>query len=116
MWGIVATVPLYFLEHFVGSRNPPAISHPEFYYGFVGVTLTWQLVFLTIAKDPGRYRPFMILAVLEKASYVLANLGLVASNKMIVAAAFPSVWDLILGLLFIAAFIKTSPARDKLSL
>lgn len=38
IWGIIVTVPLYFLEHYVGRQNPPELTHPEFYYGFVGVT------------------------------------------------------------------------------
>ena len=25
---------------------PPTITHPDFFYGFVGVALVWQLVFL----------------------------------------------------------------------
>ena len=55
VWGILITLPLYFLRNFVDRQSPPAITHPEFYYGFVGVTLTWQLVFLIIGRDPARY-------------------------------------------------------------
>ena len=33
--GLVMVAPLYLLEGFVGRQNPPEISHPEFFYGFV---------------------------------------------------------------------------------
>jgi hypothetical protein len=49
--------PLYFLEATVGQKNPPVISHPEFYYGFVGLALAWQFAFFVIARDPVRLRP-----------------------------------------------------------
>jgi len=37
--GVLVVFPLYFLESWVGARQPPPVTHPEFYYGFVGVTL-----------------------------------------------------------------------------
>jgi hypothetical protein len=39
IWGIVVLGPLYFLENFIGARHPPAITHPEYFYGFVGLGL-----------------------------------------------------------------------------
>jgi hypothetical protein len=35
----VVVSPLYFLFDEIGRQNPPAITHPEFFYGFVAVTL-----------------------------------------------------------------------------
>ena len=69
IWGILVTLPLYFLYDFIGHQSPPVISHPEFYYGFVGVTLTWQIVFFVIATNPARYRMMIIPSILEKFSY-----------------------------------------------
>ena len=86
------------------------ITHPEFYYGFVGVTLAWQVVFLVIATNPARYRIMIIPSILEKFSYVLANLALFANHRMAAAQALPSATDLVLALLFIAAFFKTTSA------
>jgi hypothetical protein len=114
IFGILDVVPVYFLRDYIGRHNPPAITHPEFYYGFVGVALTWQLVFLVIAKNPGRYRALIIPSVLEKASYVFANVALLATHNMTLAAAVPSVSDLILGLLFLAAYFKTRPTSEAL--
>jgi hypothetical protein len=110
IWGILITLPLYFLYGLIGHQSPPAINHPEFYYGFAGVTLTWQVVFLLIARDPARYRVMIIPSVLEKFSYVLANLVLFANQRMSASQALPSATDLVLALLFIAAFLKTTSA------
>jgi hypothetical protein len=110
IWGILVTLPLYFLYDSIGRQSPPAISHPEFYYGFAGVTLTWQVVFLLIARDPARYRVMIIPSILEKFSYVIANLVLFANRRMSASQALPSTTDLILALLFITAFLKTRSA------
>src|SRR5262245_14669657 len=72
IYGLVVMLPQYFLENKVGRDSPPAITHPEFYYGFIGVTIAWQVLFLVISRDPVRYRPTMIPAILEKAGFVIA--------------------------------------------
>lgn len=110
MWGVLVTLPLYFLYDYVGRQSPPAITHPEFYYGFVGVTLTWQFVFLLIGANPARYRAIIIPAILEKVSYVLATLVLFLNHRISTLQALPSASDLVLALLFIAAFPKAGSA------
>jgi hypothetical protein len=110
IWGILVTLPLYFMYDYIGRQSPPAVNHPEFYYGFADVTLSWQLVFLLIARDPARYRVMIIPSILEKFSYVIADLVLFANRRMSASQALPSTSDLILALLFIAAFIKTRSA------
>jgi hypothetical protein len=112
IWGVVTVFPVYFLENYVGHHSPPAIPHPEFFYGFVGVTLTWQLVFLTIAKNPIRFRAFIPLAALEKASYLLAIGALLATHRISPAVAVPSLSDLTWFLLFVAAYFKTPESSD----
>jgi hypothetical protein len=107
IWGIVVTVPLYFLLDVIGRQSPPAINHPEFYYSFVGVTLTWQLVFLLIGTNVQRYRMMMVPAIFEKVSYVLAALALFLRQKLSVTQAAPCISDLILAVLFTIAFFKT---------
>jgi hypothetical protein len=37
--GVLEIAPLYLMEDVIGRTQPPPISHPGFYYGFVGVTL-----------------------------------------------------------------------------
>ena len=66
IWGVVTLAPLYFILDMIGRQDPPAITHPLFFYGFVGVALAWQFAFFVIGKDPVRFRLIMIPSVLEK--------------------------------------------------
>jgi hypothetical protein len=36
IYGFILLIPMYFLMNTIGQKAPPPISHPEFYYGFVG--------------------------------------------------------------------------------
>ena len=36
IYGILVLAPMYFLERPLGELLPPAPTHPELYYGFVG--------------------------------------------------------------------------------
>lgn len=107
VWGLVVLTPLLFLFDYMGRQYPPAITHPDFYYGFVMVALAWQVAFLLIGRDPVRFRPMMIAAMLEKFGYV-ATLSVLYTRGDLQAAQFAvAVPDFILGLLFVAAFWKT---------
>ncbi len=55
IYGIIVILPGYFTEGRFSAQFPPAITHPEFYYGFYGVALAWQVAFLVIATDPVRF-------------------------------------------------------------
>jgi hypothetical protein len=59
-------VPQFFLEERIGRDFPPPITHPEHFYGFIGVALSWQVAFLIIAYDVRRYRLMILPAALEK--------------------------------------------------
>jgi hypothetical protein len=39
VYGLLSLPRLYFTFDLIGRRNPPAITHPEFYYGFASVGL-----------------------------------------------------------------------------
>jgi hypothetical protein len=108
IWGILDVVPLYFLFDYVGRKSPPVITHPEFYYGFAGVTLAWQAVFLLIGRDPRRYRVMMLPAIVEKSAYVLPVLVLLAQHRLSPSVALPATPDLIWGVLFTMSFLKTA--------
>lgn len=69
IYGLLALSPMYFLEERLGRDFPPPVTHPEHFYGFVGVALAWQLAFLVIARDPRRYRLMMLPSILEKLSF-----------------------------------------------
>jgi drug/metabolite transporter (DMT)-like permease len=108
--GFLEITPLYFLYDTVGRRTPPPLTHPHFYYGFVGVALAWQLAFLIIGSDPVRYRPMMIPAIAEKFLYGATLIVLYLQERIGPKQMF-GLSDLILGLLFIVAFWKTPSAR-----
>ncbi len=89
---------------------PPAITHPEFFYGFVGVTLAWQVLFVLIATDPVRYRPAMPVAVLEKAAFAIGMPVLYALHRVAADSLVFSTIDAVLGVSFVIAYLVT-PAR-----
>ena len=60
IWGVLVLVPLFFIFDLIGQKDPPAITHPGFFYGFAAVGLAWQIAFMFIARDPIRFRPLMI--------------------------------------------------------
>jgi hypothetical protein len=108
IWGVLVLTPLYFMFDLIGRKDPPPITHPGFYYGFVGAGLAWQIAFLIIARYPVRLRLVMIPAVIEKFTYgiamfVLDSQARVHGSDMVFAAV-----DTLLGILFIVAFLKTA--------
>src|SRR5262249_39007434 len=117
IWGLLVVLPLYFLFDLIGQKNPPAITHPEFYYGFVAVTLAWQVAFLTIASDPVRFRPLMIPAMVEKFGYVATLLVLYTQSRVPSWGLVLGAADFILGSLFVIAFLSlkawSSPPNQK---
>jgi hypothetical protein len=98
------------LEERVGREYPPPITHPEYFYGFVGVGLAWQVAFLIIARDPPRFRAMMLPGVLEKFSFGLAALALYARGRLATAVLPFAGIDLLLGVLFLVAYVRTPRA------
>jgi hypothetical protein len=43
--GVLEVLPLYFYESTLNRTQPPPITHPDFYYGFVGVVLAIYLLY-----------------------------------------------------------------------
>ena len=87
----------------------PPITHPEHFYGFVGLALVWQLAFLLIASDVVRYRPLMPIAVAEKAAFAIPTFLLFAQGRVAAATTAVAGIDAVLGLLFLAAYLATRP-------
>lgn len=110
IYGVLVITPLYFLFDRIGRESPPPITHPGFYYGFVGVALAWQFAFLVIATDPGRYRLIMLPSIFEKFSFGAAIVVLVLQGRTAQSDLVFAGIDLLLGFLFVAAFFKTRPA------
>ena len=107
IWGILVLTPLYFLEKKTGIDHPPTITHPEYYYGFVGVALAWQVLFLVIARDPERFRLAMLPAIIEKFSFLISTYALYALGRVNSSMVIPASADLLLGVLFVISFFKT---------
>ena len=108
IWGILVIAPLYFMFDLIGRKDPPPITHPAFFYGFAGAAFAWQIAFFFIARDPVRHRPLMIPSMLEKFSYSSAVIVLVLQGRMHPSDLVFGVVDLLLGLLFVLAYLKTA--------
>lgn len=114
IYGLLALLPMYFLGDLVARLMPPAFNHPEFFYGFVGVAVAWQMVFLVIGRDPVRFRPLIPAALVEKFSFAGCAVVLIARGNfpapLIPAAAI----DALLGILFAVAFFRLPASGEKL--
>jgi hypothetical protein len=107
IWGVLVLTPLYFIFDLIGRQDPPAITHPAFYYGFISVGLAFQAAFMVIARDPVRLRPMMIPAILEKFGYGLTLVVLFLQHRLHPQDLALGGVDVVFGLLFVTAFVKT---------
>jgi hypothetical protein len=107
IWGFLVLTPLYFLFQVISTQDPPPITHPGFYYGFIGAGLAWQLAFLFIARNPVRLRPMIIPAIVEKFTYGIAVVLLVVQARMHASDLVFGCADLFWGVMFIMAFAAT---------
>ena len=106
IYGLLVLAPQYLMERRIGIDFPPEITHPEYFYGFVGVALAWQVAFLIIATDPARYRLMIIPSIIEKFSFAaVATVLLVQGRVPTLVCAFAGI-DFVLGVLFVIAFIR----------
>ena len=106
-WGLIILTPLYWL--FPGDAGGPGavFTYGQAYFGFLGVTVAWQIAFFVIASSPVTMRRLMPVAIVEKAAYVLPIAILAAQGRVTGAQASSAVPDFILGSLFVAAYVKT---------
>ena len=109
IYGVLILTPMYFLEARIGQDTPPAITHPEYFYGFLGAALAWQFLFLILSRDPVRYRAMILPSIFEKVSWGIALVILFAHHRLPLSALTIGSVDWILAALFIAAYIVTGP-------
>ena len=110
IYGLIVLVPQYFWS----ARSASTIrrrSPPEHFYGFIGVALAWQLVFLVIATDVVRFRPLMLPAIVEKLAFSVPVLVLYAQGRVAASVVGVGLIDLALGTAFAAAWLRTAPGR-----
>lgn len=111
--GLLELLPFYFQEASFSADFPPAIAHPEFFYGFIGVAAVWQLVFFVIATNPLRYRPIMGIALLEKAAfaipaYLLWQSGRLTAQPILAGATVDALMFLFFAIAFVGVWRSAS--------
>ena len=112
IYGLIVLVPQYFLEGRIGRDDPPPITHVEYFYGFIGIAIAWQIVFLIISRDPARFRPIMLAAIVEKAAFGLPAIALFMADRLSGQMLGAGLIDLVLGTLFTIAFLRTGRTAD----
>lgn len=109
IYGVLLIAPMYFLEPVFKAQGQP-LTHPEHFYGFVGITLSFQFLFLAISRDIARFRPLIPVCIVEKLVFQAAVWPLyLAGRTPGIVAAFATV-DLLLAGLFALSWVRTRPA------
>lgn len=106
IYGLLVLAPLLFLEQVVSQTSPPAITHPEYYYGFAITGVAWQVAFIVISNDPQRFRPLMPVTWFEK-SWGLMAIVLYVQGRISSQVLTLGLIDLLLAALFVGAYIAT---------
>ena len=100
-------VPILFAENQIEQIMPPAVNHPEFFYGFVILNMCWQVLYLFIAKDPIRFRPMMIPSFFAKASGPVALTWLFLQGRISSQWITTTILDGAFAILFLVSFWVT---------
>lgn len=108
VYGLIVLTPLFFLEGTVAQATEP-LSHPVYYYGFVGIAWAFQFLFLLIGRDPARMRPAMIPSIIEKLAFPAAAWPLYVTGRADLSTTLVASIDLALAFVFLAAWIATRP-------
>ncbi|MGD1934601.1 MAG: hypothetical protein ACFB0Z_08870 [Candidatus Phaeomarinobacter sp.] len=103
IYGLLVITPLFFAD-------TSGMAEPVPYYGFAGLALAFQILFLLISTDPMRYRPAMLVCVLEKLA-ALPFIVLYLAGRGDEQFFIGGIIDQALAIAFIAAFLMT-PKRD----
>ena len=112
IYGLIVVTPQYFMEDMIARTTGP-ITHPEYFYGFLGVVVAFQLVFLVVSRDPIRFRPIIPACVVEKLTFGVAAWALYAAERVRADILVFAAIDLVLAVLFMMAWAKTRMlARD----
>jgi hypothetical protein len=107
IYGVALLGPMFFLEDRLGRDNPPAITHPEFFYGFVGAAFAWQIMYLLIGLDPARYRTIMLVGAAAKIGFFVTCVILYAMERLAASTVAIATPDAVLGVFFVAAWLRT---------
>ena len=111
IYGLIVMLPQYVMADRIGRDTPPPITHVEYFYGFIGVVVAWQIAFLVIARDPQRYRALMPVTVLEKLVFAIPVLMLWAKGQVAGSVLPFAGIDLLLGALFLLSYLRTKSSE-----
>src|SRR5207248_9604283 len=100
VWGIVLLTPMYFLFDAIGRQPSGPVTYPQFYYGFLAVTMACQFAFLVIGSDAARFRLMMIPSIVEKLGFVLSMSVLFIQGRIHMTDVIVTSPDLLWGVLF----------------
>jgi hypothetical protein len=114
IFGLIVMVPMLFIERFIEKIMPPAVNHPEFFYGFVILNICWQILYLFLARDPARFRLLMIPSFFAKASGPVALLWLYFQGRVSEQWIITTIMDGLFAVLFLVAFWVTKPRAVKI--
>jgi hypothetical protein len=106
VYGLLVLLPLFFAEPWLAPRP----TRPEDYYGFLGAAAVMQLVYLTIARDPQRFRPLMPVGALAKLLFFGTILTLWLQGRAAGPAMIFGSVDGLIGLAFLYAWARLRDA------
>jgi hypothetical protein len=109
IYGVIVMTPMFFLEPVFNAQGQP-LTHPEQFYGFVGVTLAFQFVFLTMSRDVARFRPLIPVCLFEKAVFPAFVWPLYLMGRTPGIVTFFSTIDIVWLVLFTISWFRTKPA------
>lgn len=112
IFGLIVMVPMLFIEKLIVEIMPPAVKHPEFFYGFVLLNICWQILYLIVSKDPIRLRPIMIPSFFAKASGPVALLWLHFQDRISSQWVTTIYMDALFAILFLVSYWVTGRETD----
>ena len=101
-WAAIYGIVVLALAYFQPVPDPWHLTH----LGFVGTALVFQGVFLVIARDPLRFAPLMPVTLFEKLCFGVPAIAFWARGQADELTATFGAIDLLLGALFLVAWVR----------
>jgi hypothetical protein len=111
IYGVLILTPMFFMEGYIARQMPPAINHPEFYYGFICLALASQGLYFLVARDVLRFRPVILVGVAGKMSFAVSVLILYLQGRTPAQFFGGPIIDVIIAGLFLWVYFGTAEKR-----